>query len=96
VFFHKDSGTLILTDTIMNLELDKIDEPWRTFARLAGMYHPHGQIFFGMRLSLLVQRRKARVAFEKIRSWKPKRILLAHGRYIDDAGETMRRIFGQN
>ena len=93
VFFQKASGTLILTDTIMNLELDKIDEPWRTFARLTGMYHPNGQIFFGMWLPLLLQRRKTKAAFEKIRSWKPRHILLAHGHIIDDAGKTVRRLF---
>lgn len=96
VFFHKASRTLILTDTIMNLELDKIDEPWRTSARLSGMHFPHGQIFFGMRLPLLLQRRKAKLAFEKIRAWKPKRILLAHGRLIENASEAMRRFFGRN
>jgi uncharacterized protein DUF4336 len=96
VFFHKTSRTLILTDTVMNLELDKVDEPWRTSAKLTGMYHPHGQIFFGMRLPLLLQPRKTKAAFEKIRSWKPTRILLAHGRPIDDAGETMRRLFGRS
>jgi hypothetical protein len=46
VFFHKASATLILSDAIMNLELDKIDEPWRTANKLSGMYYPHGQIFF--------------------------------------------------
>jgi hypothetical protein len=29
VFFHKASRTLRLTDTIVNLELDKISEPWK-------------------------------------------------------------------
>jgi len=57
VFCHKDSRTLILTDTIMNLELGKLDQPWRAFAQLAGMDHPHGQILFGMRLPLLLQRK---------------------------------------
>ena len=37
IFFHKASRTLILTDTIINLELDKIAEPWRTAAKLTGM-----------------------------------------------------------
>jgi len=32
VFCHKVSRTLILTDTIMNLELGKLDQPWRAFA----------------------------------------------------------------
>ncbi|USJ28613.1 DUF4336 domain-containing protein [Ensifer adhaerens] len=66
IFFHKDSRTLILTDTIINIELDKIDEPWRTLTKLTGMHHPYGQIFFGMRLPLLSQRRKANAAISKI------------------------------
>ncbi|WP_225160456.1 DUF4336 domain-containing protein [Bradyrhizobium sp. BRP56] len=53
IFFHKKSKTLVLTDTIINIELDKMPEPWRTATRLSGMYHPRGQIFFGMRLPLL-------------------------------------------
>ena len=97
VFFHTSSGTLILTDTIMNLELDKLTEPWRTATWLSGMYHPHGQIFFGMRVPLLLQRRKAKAAFQTIRSWHPQRILLSHGRCFDaNAGEVVRRLFGRN
>ena len=84
VFFHKASATLILTDTIMNIELDKLGEPWRTATRLSGMYHPHGQIFFGMRLPLWLQPRKRRAAFGKIRAWRPERILLSHGRCFDE------------
>jgi hypothetical protein len=95
IFFHKASRTLILTDTIINLELDKISEPWRTVTKLTGMYHPHGQIFFGMRLPLLIQRRKAKAAIGKIHSWQPQRIVLSHGRYFDeDVDEVIRRIFG--
>ena len=97
VFFHKASATLILADTIMNLELDKVDEPWRTAAKVAGMNHPHGQIFFGMRLPLLLQRRKARLAFQKIRAWRPRRIVLSHGRcFQTGANEVIDRIFGQD
>jgi hypothetical protein len=95
IFFHRASRTLILTDTIINIELDKISEPWRTATRLSGMYHPYGQIFFGMRLPLLFQRRKAKVAIGTIHSWQPQRIVLSHGRCFDaDAGKVIRRIFG--
>jgi hypothetical protein len=95
IFFHKTSRTLILTDTIINIELDKISEPWRTVTKLSGMYHPSGQIFFGLRLPLLFQRRKAKAAIQKIHSWQPQRILLSHGRCVDaDADEVMRRMFG--
>jgi hypothetical protein len=95
IFFHRASMTLVLTDAIMNLELNKITQPWRTFARLSGMYHPFGQIFFGMRLPMRLQRRKARAAIQKIYSWQPERIVISHGRIFDrDAGAVIRRIFG--
>jgi hypothetical protein len=84
VFFHKASRTLILTDTIMNLEPDKFDQPWRAMTKLSGMQHPHGGIFFGMRLPLLLQRNKAKTAFEKMQSWQPQRIVLSHGRCFED------------
>jgi Domain of unknown function (DUF4336) len=96
IFFHKASKTLILADTILNIELDKVAEPWRTATKLTGMYNPYGQIFFGMRLPLLLQRQKAKAAIKKIYSWRPQRILLSHGRCFDaDTGETIRRIFGE-
>lgn len=96
VFFHLASRTLILADTIMNLELDKIDEPWRTATKLSGMYHPYGQLFFGMRLPLLLQRRKAKAAFQKIQSWRPQRIVLSHGRCFEaNSDEVVRRLFGR-
>jgi hypothetical protein len=75
--------------------LDKISEPWRTATKLTGMHHPHGQIFFGMRLPLRFQQGKAKAAIGKIYSWQPQRIVLSHGRCFDqDADEVIRRIFG--
>jgi hypothetical protein len=96
IFFHKASKSLILADTIINLELDKVTEPWRTATRLTGMYHPYGQIFFGMRLPLILRQQKAKAAIRKIHSWQPRHILLSHGRYFDaDADKVIRRIFGE-
>jgi hypothetical protein len=95
VFFHKDSKTLILADTIINLELDRIRQPWRFAAKLTGMYHPRGQIFFGMRLPLLLQKRKTRAAVQKILSWQPERIILSHGRWFEsNARATLQRLLG--
>jgi len=95
IFFHKASRTLILTDTIINIELEKVSEPWRTAVKLTGMCPPYGQIFFGMRLPLLFQWRRAKAAIGKIHSWQPQRIVLSHGRCFDaDADEVIRRIFG--
>lgn len=95
VFFHRASATLILADTIMNFELAKIDEPWRTASKLSGMYHPHGQLFFGMRLPLLFQRKAAKAAFNRIKSWNPRRIVLSHGRCFEvETNALMERLFG--
>jgi Domain of unknown function (DUF4336) len=95
IFFHKKSKTLVLTDTIINIELDKMTEPWRTATKLSGMYYPRGQIFFGMRLPLWLQQRKARAAFAKIRAWRPERVVLSHGRCFEAHGnEVVERIFG--
>lgn len=93
-FFHMSSKTLILTDTIMNIELHKINQPWRFATWLTGMHPPFGQVFFGMRLPQLLQRSWTRMAFAKIRAWRPERIVLSHGRCFDEnAAETVQRIF---
>jgi hypothetical protein len=95
VFLHKESKTLILADTIINLELNKIRQPWRFVTRLTGMYYPQGQIFFGMRLPLLLQRRKSRAAVEKLLSWEPEGIILSHGRCFESNGNAvLHRLFG--
>lgn len=93
-FFHLNSKTLILTDTIINIELHKINQPWRFATWLTGMHYPLGQVFFGMRLPQVLQRRRTRAAFAKIRAWRPERIVLSHGRCFDEnAAETVHRIF---
>lgn len=95
-FFHKRSRTLILADTIFNLEPDKIGQPWRFAAWLTGMSYPDGGLFFGMRLPLLLQRRKTRAAVDKMLSWQPERIILSHGRCFDTNGSAvLRRVFAR-
>jgi hypothetical protein len=94
-FFHVSSKTLILTDTLINIELDKINQPWRFATRLSGMYYPFGQVFFGMRVPQLLQRSRTRAAFAKVRSWRPERIVLSHGRcFEENAAEAIQRLFG--
>jgi hypothetical protein len=96
VFFHKESRTLIVTDTILNLELDKVAQPWRFVTKLTGMYYPHSQIFFGMRPPLTLQRTKSRAAVQKLLAWAPERIILSHGRCIESNGTALiRRLFKQ-
>ena len=96
IFFHRASETLIVTDAIIDIELDKMDEPWRTLTRMSGMCAPRGQVFFGMRLPLSLQRKKAAAAIARLRAWRPRRIVPGHGRCFDvDADAVLRRIFGK-
>jgi hypothetical protein len=94
VFFHKKSRTLVLADTIFNLELDKIGQPWRFATWLTGMYYPNGGLFFGMRLPILLQRKKTRTAVDKMLAWQPERIIVSHGHCFEEkASAVLRRVF---
>ena len=74
-----------------------IDEPWRTVTKLIRMDYPRGQTFFGMRLPILLQRRKAQAVIDKLRSWQPRRVILSHGRCFDaHDNEIICRIFGKS
>ena len=96
IFFHRASGTLILTDTIVNLDPEKTDQPWLAVAKLTGMTAPKGGLFFGLRLPLLLQREKAKAAFRQIREWHPERIVLSHGRIFETNVEAaVSRLFGE-
>ena len=42
VFFHRDTKTLIVADTIMNFEPERLPQPYRLIARLVGICSPGG------------------------------------------------------
>ena len=95
IFFHRPSRTLIVTDTIINIEPDKIAQPWRAAVTLARMTAPHGGIFFGMRVPILLQQSAAKAAKARICSWQPERIVLSHGRcFTSNAAHVIDRLFG--
>ena len=95
VFFHKQTRTLILADTIMNFELDKIKQPYRLMARLFGVYAPRGGMPVDLRFALWPSRQQVKPVYEKILSWQPERIILSHGRCFDsNATSVLRRVFG--
>jgi hypothetical protein len=58
---------------------------------MTGMYYPHGQIFFGMRLPLFLQKRESKAAVEQILSWQPERIIISHGRCFESDGAAVIR-----
>jgi hypothetical protein len=94
VFFHRASATLILADLIENFEAAKLPPAMRLFARLGGVMDPDGKAPLDMRLTYAGRRKIARGCFARMLAWKPRRVVLAHGRcYLDDAEAELRRAF---
>lgn len=95
VFFHNTSATLILTDLIENFEAAKV--PWwmGLVGRMAGIMDPKGQMPRDMRLTFRRHHPELRAAVERMLSWQPERIILAHGRWYNTNAEAeLRRAFG--
>jgi hypothetical protein len=93
-FFHRPSGTLILTDLIENFETDKLGLGARLLARLGGVLDPDGQTPRDMRFTFTRNKAELRHAVETMIAWQPRRIVLAHGRWYDrDAVAELRRAF---
>ncbi|HEY2532443.1 MAG TPA: DUF4336 domain-containing protein [Xanthobacteraceae bacterium] len=94
VFFHRRSKTLILADTIMNFELERMRQPYRFIARVGGICSPSGGMPFDLRLALWPSRDKVRRTYERIMAWQPERIILSHGRCFETNGTAaIRRAF---
>ena len=94
VFFHKETKTLILADTIMNFEPDKIGQPYRLITRLFGVSSPSGGMPVDLRLAFWPSKRKVRPAVESILSWQPEHIILSHGRCFKGNGSReIERVF---
>ena len=94
VFFHRPSRTLILADTIMNFELERMRQPYRLIAWLCAVYAPSGGMPADLRLALWPKRREVRPAYQRVLAWKPERIILSHGRCFETNGTAaIRRAF---
>ena len=94
VFFHKASKTLILTDLIENFEPDKLGWFLRILTKWGGIQDPDGQMPRDMRMTFSKHRDLLRAEVEKMISWGPERIILAHGRWYDkNAVAELKRAF---
>ena len=94
VFFHRRSKTLILADTIMNFELERMRQPYRLIAWLFGVYAPRGGMPADLRLAFWPKKQEVRPAYERVLGWQPERIVLSHGRCFETGGTTaIRRVF---
>jgi len=93
IFFHKESGTLILTDFIENFEPHRVDSPLvRFLTYVGGVQDPQGGMPRDMRLTY--SREVLRRAVETMLAWGPERIIIAHGRWYERNGVAeLRRAF---
>ena len=86
VFFHPASKTLIVADTIINFEPERLSQPYRLIARLMGICSPGGGLSPDLRLAFWPKKRAVRGAYEQVLSWRPERVILSHGRCFDANG----------
>jgi hypothetical protein len=85
-FFHRASGTLVLTDLVVNLEPQKLPLASRTFAWLTGTLAPDGKAPAYLRLILRMRRREAAEAAARLLAWQPERVIFPHGRWFEQDG----------
>ena len=96
VFFHRASRTLVLTDLIENLEPQHLPWWFRLLARAGGVLAPEGGMPRDMALSFRRRRAHLRDVVERMLSWKPERVIIAHGRCFEHDGEAvLRRAFAK-
>jgi hypothetical protein len=93
IFFHRPSGTVVLTDLAFNVVSHRVFN--RIAWRLAGV--PRG---FGpsrtARMLLLRDREVARAALRRVAGWPMRRILVAHGEAVErDAPAEFQRAFAR-
>lgn len=86
-FFHEASRTLILTDLIENFEASRIKSHWRRRLLVwSGIADQDGAPPLDMRLAFLGRRKVLQHAIRQMIDWRPERVILAHGRWIETNG----------
>lgn len=93
VFFHKPSGTVLITDLLQHFKPGAF-KGWRALvAKLDGMTADEPRVLQKFRLAF-TDRKVARIAIRRILEWPPQKLLMAHGRPVEtDAAGSLRRAF---
>lgn len=87
VFFHPATRTMICADAVFNLSAHA-HRATRMIALLLGNRRPGAT---WIERIMIRDRAGAREQIDRMLAWKPRRILLAHGRPIDEDGEAILR-----
>jgi hypothetical protein len=81
--FHRPSGTLVLTDLVLNLEPPKVPALARPLVRLFGSLVPDGMPPPYLRMIVRMHRAAAASAAERLLHFQPERVIFTHGRWFD-------------
>lgn len=91
-FYHRATGSLLLTDLIINLEADLLPVLIRPLARVLGIVAPDGKAPLYLRLLLRTNRREVADAARRLVAFEPKRVIFTHGQWFQrDATDELRR-----
>lgn len=94
VFYHRRSKTLIVTDLVENFSGQNFNYWQRFVAKGAGILAPNGKMPLDWRLSFMFSKQEARKHLNKLLSWKPNILVMAHGEIVlDNADEFLQRSF---
>jgi len=89
--FHCPSGTLMLTDLVLNLE-PRVPAVARPLVRLFGSLAPDGMPPPYLRMIVRMRRAAAVSAAQALLQLHPERVIFAHGRWFDrNATQQLRR-----
>ncbi len=89
VFFHRASGTLLASDLAFNIGPDS---PWLTRTAFRAMRHYDRLGWSWAERRLFVRDRAAlRRSMTALLDWEPERMVLAHGRLVEEAAVTRLR-----
>jgi Domain of unknown function (DUF4336) len=84
--FHRPSGTLVLTDLVLNLEPAKVPPLMRPIARLFGSTAPGGMPPPYLRAIFRMRRPAATRAAVRLLKLRPERVIFAHGSWFRSNG----------
>ncbi len=94
VFFHKASGTLIVTDLVENFSGHSFNYWQRLAAKGAGILAPNGKTPLDWRLSFMFGKRDAHTHLDRLLSWDTKALVMAHGEIVtENTDEFLARSF---
>ncbi len=82
VFYHSSSSTLIVTDLVENFSGQDFNYWQRVVAKGVGILAPNGRMPLDWRLSFIFGKADARKHLNRLLSWNPKILVMAHGEIV--------------